>query len=105
MTIVVMFLSKVMKIMIMDKSRIISEIEGRVSRESEERYSTWTIGVTNTPKIRKDQHDSNGKKVEHWKDWSTDSEKDGRDIEEYFLYKGMKGDTEGEGTVSYIYIF
>jgi len=38
-------------------------------------------------------------------DWSTDSEKDGRDIEEYFLDKGMKGDTGGGGSASYVYIF
>ena len=84
----------------MDKSRIISEIEGRVRREKAEVYSTWTVGITDTPKIRKDQHDSNGKNVNHWKYWSTDNEKDGRAIEEYFLNKGMKGDTEGKGSVS-----
>jgi len=89
----------------MDKSQIISEIEGRVSRAKKEDYSIWTVGVTDTPKIRKDQHDNDGKEVKHWKDWSTDSEKDGRDIEEYFLDKGMKGDTGGRGSASYVYIF
>jgi len=54
-----------MNIIIMDKSQIISEIEGRVSRTKEEDYSIWVVGVTNTPKIRKIQHDSDGKKVEH----------------------------------------
>jgi len=90
----------------MDKSQIISEIEGRVGRaKGGEDYTIWTVGVTDTPKTRKDQHDSEGKKVKHWKDWSTDSEKDGRDIEEYFLDKGMKGDTGGGGSASYVYIF
>jgi len=89
----------------MKKSRIISEIERKVSTEKKIDYSTWIMGVTDTPKIRKDQHDSNGKDVKHWKDWSTDSEKDGRDIEEYFLDKGMNGDTGGKGSASYVYIF
>lgn len=90
----------------MDKSQIISEIEGRVSRaKGGEDYSIWIVGVTDTPKTRKDQHDSDGKAVKYWKDWSTNSEKDGRDIEEYFLDKGMEGDTGGGGSASYVYIF
>ena len=89
----------------MKKSRIIFEIERKVSTERKIDYSTWIMGVTDTPKIRKDQHDSNGKDVKHWKDWSTDSEKDGRDIEEYFLDKGMNGDTGRRGSASYVYIF
>ena len=89
----------------MDKSRIISEIEYRTSRSKTGDYSTWTIGITDTPKIRKDQHDNEGKDVNHWKDWSTDNEQDGRDIEENFLDKGMRGDAGGEGSVRYIYIF
>jgi len=89
----------------MEKSRIISEIERIVSTAKKIDYSIWVMGVTDTPKIRKDQHDSDGKDVKHWKDWSTDSEKDGRDIEEYFLDKGMNGDTGGRGSASYVYIF
>ena len=89
----------------MDKSQIISEIESRVNDSEEVDYSIWTVGITDTPKVRKDQHDSEGKDVQHWKDWSTNSEKDGRDIEEYFLDKGMKGDTGGGGSASYVYIF
>ena len=89
----------------MKKSRIISEIERKVSTEKKIDYSTWIMGVTDTPKIRKDQHGSDGKDVKHWKDWSTDSEKDGRDIEEYFLDKGMNGDTGGRGSARYVYIF
>ena len=89
----------------MDKSRIISEIEYRTSRSKTGGYPTWTIGITDTPKIRKDQHDNEGKDVNHWKDWSTDNEQDGRDIEENFLDKGMRGDAGGGGSVRYLYIF
>jgi hypothetical protein len=90
---------------IMDKSRISSEIEGRVRRLKTDDYSTWTIGITDTPKIKKDQHDNEGKEVKHWKDWSTNNEKEGRGIEEYFLDKGMKGDSGSSGSASYVYIF
>ena len=89
----------------MDKLQIISEIESRISRLKEEDYSIWTVGISDTPKVRKDQHTGDGKDVQHWKDWSTNNEKDGRDIEEYFLDKGMRGDTGGGGSASYVYIF
>jgi len=89
----------------MDKSRIISEIEYRTSRSKTGGYPTWTIGITDTPKIRKDQHDNEGKDVNHWKDWSIDNEPDGRDIEGNFLDKGMKGDAGGGGSAGYVYIF
>jgi len=94
-----------MNIIIKNKSQIISEIESIVSGAKKVDYSIWTVGVTDTPKTRKDKHDSDGKAVKHWKDWSTNSEKDGRDIEEYFLDKGMDGDTGGRGSASYVYIF
>ena len=89
----------------MDKSQIISEIESRVSRAKKVDYAIWTVGVTDNPDTRKNQHDSDGKEIKHWMNWSTNSEKDGRDIEEYFLDKGMKGDTGGGGSARYVYIF
>ncbi len=89
----------------MEKLRIISEIERKVSTAEKEDYTVWTVGVTDTPKTRKDQHESDGKDVQYWKDWSTNSEKDGRDIEEYFLDKDMNGDAGGGGSASYVYIF
>jgi ribosomal protein S6E (S10) len=89
---------------IMDKSRIISEIESRVNNLKTADYTPWTVGISDTPKVRKDQHDNDGKDIGRWKDWSIDSEKDGREIEDYFLGKGMKGDAGG-GSAGYVYIF
>jgi len=89
----------------MNKSEIVSEIESRVNNSEKADYVLWTVGITDTPKIRKDQHANEGKDVKHWKDWSTVSEKDGRDIEELFLDKCMKGDTGNDGSVRYVYIF
>jgi hypothetical protein len=87
----------------MEKPQIISEIEKRVLRKKND-YTLWTIGITDTPKSRKDQHIDNGKDVSEWADWSIHSESDAREIEEHFLDKGMRGDTEG-GSVKYVYIF
>ena len=71
----------------MDKSRIISEIERRVNNFEKGDYAAWTVGISDTPKVRKDQH-----------------EKDGREIEDYFLGKGMRGDAGG-GSAGYVFIF
>ncbi len=87
----------------MEKSQIISEIEKRVLRIKND-YTLWTIGITDTPKSRKDQHYDNGKDVSDWADWSIHSESDARALERHFLDKGMRGDAEG-GSVKYVYIF
>ena len=85
----------------MQKSQIVSEIETRVKSTKTENYSIWTIGVTENPSERKSQHED----PKYWKQWTTDSEQDGRNIEKYFLEKGMKGGTGGGGTADYVYIF
>ena len=89
----------------MNKSNIISEIEGRVSRTKNSDYTGCTIGITDRPKTRKDKHANDGKDVQYWKDWSTISEKDALEIEEYFLAKGMKGDKGSGEYTGYVYIF
>lgn len=89
----------------MDKSDIISEIEGRVSRSKNSDYTSTTIGITDKPKTQKDKHANDGKEVGYWKDWSTNREKDGLEIEEYFLGKGMKGDKDSGEFAGYVYIF
>ncbi|MBT4326810.1 MAG: hypothetical protein HOD60_07860 [Candidatus Nitrosopelagicus sp.] len=88
----------------MDKSRIISEIERRVNNFEKGDYAPWTVGISDTPKVRKDQHENDGKDIGRWKDWSLDSQKDGREIEDYFLGKGMRGDAGG-GSAGYVFIF
>ncbi len=88
----------------MMKNEIIAAIVNRVMGAEEKKYSIWTIGITNDPERRKDEHDT-GNKVKHWKDWKANSESDARTIEKYFLDKGMKGDTGGGTTPTYVYIF
>ena len=86
----------------MTKQEIIDAIE---KKRSNSQYSSWTIGVTDDPATRKSQHESKGKDVSSWKHWKTDSEQIGRDVERYFLAKGMQGDDGGGGNAGYVYIF
>ena len=85
----------------MTKQEIIDAIEDVVGTS----YDSWTIGVTDTPSTRKSRHESEGKDVSHWKQWKTDSEQVGRDVEKCFKAKGMKGDIGGGGDAGNVYIF
>ena len=78
------------------ESAIKSAIEAEVTR-----YSAWTIGVTDDPDRRRREHDD----PEVWYHWDAGSEQVARDVEAYFLDKGMKGDTGGGGGADYVYIF
>lgn len=64
-------------------------------------YSAWTIGVTDNPDRRRGQHDN----PKYWHQWDADTETIARDVEKYFLNKGMKGDIGGGGSADYVYIF
>lgn len=89
----------------MDMQSIISEIE-RLTRGQ---YEEWTIGVTDNPDRRRAEHeeedDDDGKRTSRWRDWYADTEDDARDVEEYFIDKGMQGGTGGQGQADFVYIF
>jgi hypothetical protein len=85
----------------MKKEDIKNEIKKIVGKN----YTNWTIGITDNPAQRKEQHINDGKKIGSWHQWKTDSEKDGREIESYFLEKRMKGGTGGDTGAEYVYIF
>ncbi len=78
------------------ESDIKKAIEARVNK-----YSSWTIGVTDNPTERKKQHDN----TKHWMQWNADSETAARNVESHFIDKGMKGGTGGRGNADYVYIF
>jgi len=80
----------------MNESEIKSAIEKIVSQ-----YSAWTIGITDDPKRRRTEHDN----PDHWYDWRADTETIARNVEKYFLDKGMKGATGGGEHPNYVYIF
>lgn len=64
-------------------------------------YSVWTIGVTDDPDRRRGEHGN----PNVWYHWDADSEQVARNVEAYFIDKGMKGATGGGGRADYVYIF
>ena len=78
------------------ESKIIADIDGIVGS-----YPAWTIGVTDDPAHRRIEH---GNPVT-WYQWDADSEQIARNVEAYFLRKGMKGGSGGGGRADYVYIF
>jgi len=64
-------------------------------------YSIWTIGVTDNPDRRRIEHDN----PSVWGHWDADTERAAKNIETYFVGKGMKGDVGGGGRADYVYIF
>jgi hypothetical protein len=86
----------------MDKAGLVAAIEARKGTSS---YSAWTIGITDDTERRKGEHESEGKDVKYWTDWEADSESIARDVEDYFLKKGMKGGGGGGKSPDHVYIF
>jgi len=76
--------------------KIKTEIESQVAH-----YSKWTIGITDDPSRRWREHDYPAV----WYQWDVDSEQVARNVERYFLDKGMQGATGGGGGADYVYIF
>ncbi len=64
-------------------------------------YSAWTIGVTDDPVRRKGEHGN----PQYWHQWDADTETAARNVEKYFLDKGMKGGGGGLGRADFVYIF
>lgn len=79
------------------EAQIISEIE-KIAGWA---YSSWTIGITEDPERRKQEHNN----PVRWHHWDAVLESSARNIEKYFLAKGMKGDTGGGTYPHYVYIF
>ncbi len=80
----------------LSEAKIKAAIEMRVSE-----YSFWNIGVTDNPVRRRREHRS----PDAWYDWDADTEQEARNVEAYFIAKGMKGATGGGGKADYVYIF
>jgi len=80
----------------MNESEIKKAIEGHVST-----YSVWTIGITDDPERRKGEHGNPAV----WYEWKADSEDIARNVEKYFIDKGMQGGGGGGDHPNYVYIF
>jgi len=81
----------------MTERDIIDAIE-RIIREN---YSAWTIGVTDRPEERRQEHGN----PSTWHHWDASTEQVARRIEAYFTDLGCQGDVGGGGNANYVYIF
>ncbi len=78
-----------------------SQIKSAIEKIVNGAYSLWTIGVTDDPDKRKEEHGN----PKHWHQWDADTEQEARNVESYFIKKGMKGGSGGLGSADYVYIF
>ncbi len=77
------------------------QIKAEVEKWTSANYSIWTIGVTDRPGQRREEHGNS----KHWHQWDASTEETARRIETYFLEKGCKGAGGGRGSANYVYIF
>ena len=64
-------------------------------------YPLWKIGATNEPARCRIEHGS----PRIWYQWNADTVAAARNIETYFIAKGMKGTSNGPGRTDNVYIF
>lgn len=86
----------------MNEAELKAAIEARIGSTQ---CSIWTIGITDDPSRRKSEHEAEGKDVKYWRDWKADTETVARNVEAYFIDKGMKGSTGGGERPTYVYVF
>ena len=85
----------------MTEVEILTAIMKRVNGSKDVDLSLWTIGVTDDPERRYQEHG----KPKHWLCWEADTEEQARAVESFLIEKGMKGGTGGPGSAGYVYIF
>lgn len=85
----------------MKENEIIRAIEERVNSAKTKDYSLWTIGITDDPDRRREEHDD----PKYWMQWRADTETIARNVEKYFLEKDMNGAPGGGESPNYVYIF
>ena len=76
----------------MTKNSIISDFEKYVGTDN---YSDWYVGITNDINRRLYDEHQVDKKQDKWIHSPADSKDIAQEVEEYFLDKGMDGDTGG----------
>jgi len=86
----------------MQQSEIMAAIEQKVGNT---KYDIWTVGITDDPQRRRTEHDGKGDNTKYWKDWGADTETIAKDVEKYFLAKGMNGGPGGSEHPSHVYVF
>jgi hypothetical protein len=89
----------------MNEQQIRTAIEARVQISKDKRYGIWTIGITDNPVRRQTERDDEGRNTRYWLSWMADSEAIARNVEAFFIEKGMKGGVGGETNGNFVYIF
>ena len=79
----------------MTKDAIINDIEKHLSNSVKEYYSDFYVGITNDVNKRMFADHQVNKDNDWWIYCKADSEDIARDVENYYLELGMKGDTGG----------
>ena len=88
----------------MNAQEIADEIV-KLVKHSGSSYEKWTVGVTDNPTQRRNQHKQDGEDMSWWHAWNADSERTARNVEMHFLDKGMRGGTGGRGNADHVYVF
>lgn len=87
----------------MTKNTIISDFEKYVGTDD---YSDWYVGITNDIDRRLYDEHQVDKKQDKWIHSPADSKDIAQEVEEYFLDKGMDGDTGGGyNNTTHVYAF
>lgn len=68
-------------------------------------YKNWTIGVTDDPDRRRNEHRTIGRRVLWWHHWDADDERIARVVERHFQQMGMKSDVGARGRPGYVYVY
>lgn len=83
---------------------IIADIEGHLGKSEKQYYSDFYIGITNDIERRLFGEHNVQEKGNWWIYRTAINKSAAQNVEEYFLNKGMKGDTGG-GTDDSIYVY
>lgn len=86
------------------KIQIIADINSHLQKSSKHYYSEFYIGITNDVERRLFNEHNVSKNGGWWIYRESDSKDIAQAVEEYFLDKGMKGDTGG-GTENSVYVY
>ena len=54
-------------------------------------YQTWAIGVTDDAERKRQEQEQAGEDVKLWQSWDAGDEIGAREVEDHFLWKGMRG--------------
>lgn len=86
------------------KEEIISDIDAHLAKSRKEYYSDFYIGITNDVDRRLFNEHGVRRENDWWIYRAAEDKETAQEVEEYYLAKGMHGDTGG-GTDETIYVY